>query len=358
MKIFRRIIRLLVAVIVLVALYIGGVILYGTLTDYKRAPESSEREVIRGQGLPPAQIDTTINLLTWNLGYGGLGKEEDFFYDGGKTVRAPRNIWDKDFRGQLHTLLSNDSIDFYLIQEIDRNSHRSYEVDQFDSVLHTLSGYDGAFAMNYDVKFVPVPYFRPMGKVSGGIAIFSKYQPDSAVRYQYPGHFPWPTRIFFLDRCFLAEHYPLANGKELVLIDTHNSAYDESGKVKDQEMAFLKQYITAEYAKGNYVIAGGDWNQCPPSFNNKTFLADSSYHDFIPPSMSFDYLPEGWLWCYDPYHPTNRDVSTPLDVYTFKTIIDFYLISPNIRLLNIHAIDNGFDFSDHQPVVMKIVLLS
>lgn len=339
-----------------VVLYLVGMILYGTITEYKPEPGTSEVVEIKGKAAPASQIDSVINLMSWNIGYGGLGKEMDFFYDGGKTVRAPREIWDKDFQGIYALMESNDSIDFFLIQEIDRDAKRSYEVDMYREVNHILKGYSSSFGLNYDVNFVPVPYTNPMGKVYGGVATYSKYNPAEAKRYQYPGKFPWPTRIFFLDRCFLVQRYPLSNTKELVIINTHNSAYDETGEIKDGEMQFLKSFVDAEYAKGNYVIAGGDWNQCPPNFQNDKFKPKNGYDGFMPPSMSFDYASEGWIWPYDPDVPTNRHLETPFDENTFRTLIDFYLISPNVELIKIKTIDTKFEFSDHQPVLMQVKL--
>lgn len=251
----------------------------------------------------------------------------------------------------------NSDADFYLIQEIDRNSRRSYEVDMVREINHVLQGYSSSFAVNYDVKFVPVPYTNPMGKVFGGVATFSRFTPTVSERVQYPGKFPWPTRIFFLDRCYLTQRYPLSNGKELIVINTHNSAYDETGEIKGGEMNAIKAFVEAEYKKGNYVIAGGDWNQCPPNFQHDKFIPKSGYDGFMPPSMSFDYTPENWLWAYDPDVPTNRHLETPLDENTFRTVIDFFLISPNIKLLKINTIDTKFEYSDHQPVKMQVELM-
>lgn len=354
MKRLKPVLKVLGWLVAGVALYLIGVIIYGTVTEYKPEPGTSEKVDIKGKAQASTTMDSVINLMIWNIGYGGLGKEMDFFYDGGKTVRAPREIWDKDFKGIQSLMESNDSVDFFLIQEIDRNARRSYEVDMYREVNHILKGYSSSFGLNYDVNFVPVPYTHPMGKVYGGVATYGKYKPTESVRYQYPGKFPWPTRIFFLDRCFLAQRYPLANGKELVLINTHNSAYDETGEIKDGEMQFLKKFVDAEYAKGNYVIAGGDWNQCPPNFQNDKFKPKNGYDGFMPPSMSFDYASEGWLWPYDPDVPTNRHLETPLDENTFRTVIDFYLISPNVELLKIKTINTNFEYSDHQPVLMQV----
>ncbi len=357
MKKLKPWLRIVIFIIAIPLLYVVGVIMYGSLTEYKPAPGQTDVLEIKNKGLASAEMDSVLHFMIWNLGYGGLGREEDFFFDGGKTVRAPREIWDKDFRGQYSTITGTDSVDFFLLQEIDICSKRSYEINQYDSLASMLKTYTAAFAVNYDVNFVPKPYLHPFGKVNSGVATFSKYQPASAERIQYPGHFGWPTKIFFLDRCFLIEKYPLKNGKELVVINTHNSAYDESGEIKKQEMEFLRDRLTAEYEKGNYVIAGGDWNQCPPGFNIHTFQT-AEYDAFIPPAMEFGLLPDGWIWCYDPTTPTNRHLDTPLDDNTFKTLIDFYVISPNIKVKKVKTINNGFDFSDHQPVLLTIELVN
>lgn len=352
----RSLLKIILFVVGLAVAFLGGLILYGTITDYKPEPGSSIELPVNAGGKPSSDIDSTINLMSWNVGYGGLGKEMDFFYDGGKAVRAPREIWNKDLAGQIDILTKNDSIDFYLIQEIDQLSKRSYEVNQYDSVYHSLPDYASAFGLNYNVKYVPLPFTNGLGKVYSGIATFSRYTPASAQRYQYPGHFAWPTRIFFLDRCFMPEYFPLSNGKQLVVINTHNSAYDESGEIKKGEMEFLKQYMLEAYKGGNYVIIGGDFNQCPPGFDTKKFLKEEKAHNFIPPAFDDTWLPEGWQFCYDDSQPTNRDLDKPLHDKTFKTIIDYFLISPNVELKSVKTIDAGFDFSDHQPVVMKVKL--
>ena len=31
-------------------------------------------------------------------------------------------------------------------------------------------------------------------------------------------------------------------------------------------MEYLKKMLELEYSQGNYIVVGGDWNQCPPGF--------------------------------------------------------------------------------------------
>ncbi|MGE5457940.1 MAG: endonuclease/exonuclease/phosphatase family protein, partial [Methanococcaceae archaeon] len=207
-----------------------------------------------------------ISLLTWNIGYAGLDKEMDFFFDGGTKVITPIENCRRNIAGIEKFLKNNDTIDFILLQEVDRKSRRSNKINEYDSISKMLTDYKGYFVRNYDVFFVPTPPLTPMGSVLGGIATYSKYIPVSSTRYSLPGDFGFPMQLFYMDRCFITARYRIENGKELVLINTHNEAFDESGEIRMSQMEKLKEFTLNEYKVGNYVIVGGDWNQYPPDF--------------------------------------------------------------------------------------------
>ena len=154
MKKLKPILKIIGWLVLVVVLYLAGVIIYGTITDYKRDPGAIEAAEIKGKASDSKQIDSVITLISWNIGYGGLGKEMDFFYDGGKTVRAPQEIWDKDFAGVQKIMSDNSDADFYLIQEIDRNSRRSYEVDMVREINHVLQGYSSSFALKIQLSLI------------------------------------------------------------------------------------------------------------------------------------------------------------------------------------------------------------
>ena len=70
--------------------------------------------------------------------------------------------------------------------------------------------------------------------------------------------------------------------------------------------------------------------------------------------MDKDYLGPEWTWAYDPELPTNRRVSKPYDrSTTLTTVIDYYLLSPNLELEEVETIDVDFQYSDHQPILLK-----
>ncbi|MEL7020738.1 MAG: endonuclease/exonuclease/phosphatase family protein [Bacteroidota bacterium] len=360
---FRLALRLVLALFSIILLYVGIVLAHGTWSDYQPAA------VLSADASPAATTgeitDSTLSLFIWNLGFGGLGAKSNFFYDNGdfffangRMVRSSESLVSAYNEG-ITQVLGQTKADFFLLQEVDYASKRSYYINQFDNISRIKSDYAAAFAPNYKVSRVPIPVFEPWrayGETNSGLATFSRFTPISSTRYQLPGDHPWPTRIFQLDRCVLWQRYALANGKELVIGNIHNSAYDKGGVLKAQQMAFLKEKITSEYEKGNYVILGGDWNQVPPYFQFDGFMPGKA-GKFSQINIAPDFLDADWQWVYDPTVPTNRKTS---EVYksgeTFITLIDFYLLSPNLRAMTVKGINQNFAYSDHQPVYLEVAL--
>jgi exonuclease III len=79
--------------------------------------------------------------------------------------------------------------------------------------------------------------------------------------------------------------------------------------------------------------------------------------EFRESKFSTDFLNKGWKWSSDPSTPTNRKLNKVYDEKTsYTSVIDFFLISPNINSLSVKTIDTFFEFSDHQPVKMEFSL--
>lgn len=329
-----------------------GFILYSTLTWY-----NPPQELILTENTLPDTIhcDSTLSIMSWNIGYAGLGNNMDFFYDSGKKVRDTRERTKINLDSINHFLKKNTSHTFILIQEVDLHSKRSYFINEMD-VLLNQTAYHSAIAPNYVVGFVPIPPGSPMGQVNSGVMNFSKYLPLNSTRYGYPGMFGWPNRLFNLRRCMLVNRYPTSNGKELILINTHMSAFD-NGSLKKQEMQYLKVFALAEYAKGNYVVIGGDWNQSPPNFPLTQFGENFQVNFFKLTNIDSEFMPNIWKWVFDPQSPTNRYLNEPYTSgKTFKCVIDLFLVSPNVDVKQSKTFDLNFRYSDHNPITMSFRL--
>ena len=350
MKALKKILKALLFLIILLVIGFIGIIIYAVISDYK----PDEKVLISANESPSVIGDSAeISVLTWNIGYCGLDKAMDFFYDGGTKVITPKENCVENLSAVVKLLKSNDSIDFIFLQEVDKNSKRSYKQDEFKTIEGNLDNYSADFAINYKVFFVPLPPASPMGKVLSGITIFGKSKPSLSTRYTFPGEYGFPKQLFMLDRCFLVNRYPLTSGKELIIINTHNEAFDP-GDIRKAQMEYLKNFVLEGYSKGNYIIAGGDWNQCPPDFKPefKANLADTTQM-----VLTSDYLPSDWKWVYDNTNPSERNVIAAFDPSkTTTNIFDFFLLSPNIEKVSVKCINLNFENSDHNPVIIKAKL--
>ncbi|MDR3366492.1 MAG: hypothetical protein LBO71_05960 [Prevotellaceae bacterium] len=318
-----------------------------TFTEYRPAPQ----EVLYSNPQAAKRLPDSISVTSWNIGYGGLGKAADFFYDGGKMVRPDEEDVLKNLQG-IKDFLQAHAGDFLLLQEVDVDSKRSYGIDELRSIAGER--YDDNrrfFAYTYKAWFVPAPFFHPLGRVQAGIATFGAREPHHVVRYAYPNSMPYPRRLFLLKRCFLVCRYATQSGKELVLINTHNSAFD-NGEQRADELEALRRFAVEEYENGSYVAIGGDWNQNPPGYNNR-----ASTEQYTPYAISGSLFPEGWQWVYDKTAETMRFTNQPyVEGQTLTSVVDFFLVSPNVKAAEVTVHRLGFEHSDHNPVTATFVL--
>ena len=352
-------------ILVVLVIYFAVIFIHGWLSDWQPAEGPSAITPDRSSA-KTLITDSILHFAIWNVGYGGLGAESDFFYDdagmwysGSSMVRSPKEVVEKNLRGATDFLKTTQA-DFFLLQEVDMESARSHNLRQYDAYVQALPDFAATFAPNYRCERVPIPLLEPWnayGKVLSGLGTFCRFQPGEAVRYQLPGQYPMPDRMFQLDRCAALHRFATNRGKDLVVINLHNSAYDPGDKIKAIQMPYLRDLALAEFAKGNYVVLGGDWNQCPPHFRFDAFMPGKTQGHVqgnIPP----DFFPEDWIFAYDPTVATNRKAGDPyVKGQTFETLIDFFLVSPNVRVMTVKGMNQGFQFSDHQPVWMEVELL-
>ncbi len=348
----------LLATLCVLLVLVGGLVAWLTLTEYRPEPVEAvevDRGADPGRTLTPGM---ELTLATFNIGYGGLGAESDFFMDGGEQVQPlSKALVEKNLRG-IAALLAEADADICLLQEVDADAKRSYGIDQ-RAVLSQGKGMDTAYALNYSCDFVPFPW-PPIGRVHSGLYTmsgFSLAEGAGANRYALPCPFSWPVCTANLKRCLLVTRIPVAGTeRELVVVNLHLEAYDD-GAGKAAQTAMLMDLLQEEYAAGNYVIAGGDFNCSFPVVDPAAWPILSA-ENYVPGVIDGEALPEGFQWAVDASLPTCRLLNHPLGTEAQDQfyVIDGFILSPNVTLLGVETLDGEFQYSDHNPVRLTVAL--
>ena len=343
------------AILGTVIAFVGGVLIFASATTLK--VKDKEKMEIRSNVTKEIDKSEVLNVMTWNTGYGALDERQDCCWDGGKGVYGESEDVVLENIDALKTKISVENPDIFFVQELDLDSKRSYFVDELESFRSTFSSkYNDSFARNFKAGLVPLPLSQMTGKVDAGIATFSKFTISDAERVQLPIPFKWPMNLFNLKRCLLVTRLPIKDSEnELVMINLHLEAYSsEEGKAKQASM--LMDLMDNEYKKGNYVIAGGDFNQ---TFSHIGFDKYPNNGDWECPVFEESGYPD-FKFMMDDTSPTCRSLKTPLVGYDKDTfqyyMIDGFIVSNNVTVDEIHTLDLGFKNTDHNPVTMNIKL--
>ncbi len=340
-------------VLAIVVIYVSYVFL-----SYNRIPDNQPLKVEGRASKTPMQTGKEYTIITQNCGFGAYSPDFTFFMDGGTQSWAKSRdsvISNTDMAAA--ELMSFDP-DLILLQEVDTDSTRSYHVDQVARFSDFFKDYSRVFALNYHSAFLMYPITQPHGKSNSGIVTYSRPEISSAVRRQLPVSSGF-NKILDLDRCYTVSHIPTDAGNELVLYNLHASAYGGSAKIRTAQLTMLTGDMLSEYEKGNYVICGGDFNH---DFTGNSGIILGNSTDGLGWAQPFpkELLPEGFSQCLD-YNDdtlvaTCRNCDVPYGPDCLTVVVDGFIISDNVSCTELHNIDAGFSYSDHNPVVMKFKL--
>ncbi|WOI53231.1 endonuclease/exonuclease/phosphatase family protein [Parvularcula sp. LCG005] len=323
----------------LVLLCAAGVGLVSCMTP----PDRVWQRPSSGSTVPATE---TISVLTWNLGYGGLGAQSDFVADGGENVLPPsRSVVGQNVK-RIVSELQNTDVDIFLLQELARPSPVNWWTDVLGTVDRTLDAYDRLFYADLYTRWNPPPF-----RFSHGLGVYSRMTASEAEVVPLPLEekdiLPGTKRQYGLLVTRLVPKKPC--GPHWTIIDLHLSAFDESAGLRHAQLEKVMQFATAEYAKGRHVILGGDWNLLlvKTDFPHTTKEKDLFWiHDF-----PADSLPPGWRIAADDRVPSVRTNEKPyVRGENFRGVIDGFVVSPNVRIDNVFARDTDFSATDHQPV--------
>lgn len=363
----KKPLKILLLILLALLLLVGGYVIY-VFASYDRIEDNLALEVHRPETATlqeeqsPVPIGENLTLTSWNIGFGAYTDQYSFFMDGGKYSRAFSESAVIENVTAIGEKLSDLDTDFALIQETDIGSTRSYQVDERKMLVDSLEANRckyWTFAQNYDSPYLFYPVLEPHGASRSGLLTFSDFSITSALRRSLPIQTD-AAKVLDLDRCYCVNRLPAADGRELVLINLHLSAYTTDPAIADQQLAMLYADMVKEYEAGNYVVCGGDFNKDLLGSSPEIFGVSGESYSWAQPLPEED-IPEGFrlIKPFDADNPVAscRNADAPWDPETnFQVTLDGFLVSDNVTVTGQWVVDTQFAYSDHNPVQMRFFL--
>ncbi|MEG2770388.1 MAG: endonuclease [Oscillospiraceae bacterium] len=365
MKALKIALRTILIILLVLIVAVGGYVVY-VQCQYYRINDNQKLEISNPQ-TALLEKETPYTTVTSNIGFGAYDHEYTFFMDSG-IMKDGTEMTGTHGRAESETAvirntenaltaLQNLNADFYLVQEVDTDSTRSFHINQKDTLQNGFKNHSANFAENFHSAYLAYPFLDTHGIANAGLLTLSNKNISEAVRRSYPVDNSFFTKFFDLDRCFSVSRVTVNGGKDLVIINSHMSAYDKGGTIRAAQLKMLNDVLADEYKKGNYVIVGGDFNHAL----GDTVEAFKSEQQVPPWIVKFDEkdLTEGFTLVTatnDQTVPTCRGCDIP---YTkgvnYVSVVDGFIVSDNISA-TAENIDEDFVFSDHNPVKLTFSL--
>lgn len=357
MKKMKRWVKVLLCIVLAFVLVVGAYVAY-VFIDYHRIGDM-ELTPEGDAAAPELAAGKRYTVLSYNIGFGAYEDDYGFFMDGGteswawSEERLTANV------DAIAAFLAQQKADFYLLQEVDIDSTRSYHVDERQPIYQALPGMSHVFAQNYDSPFLMYPLTQPHGASKSGLLTFSPAAISSAKRVELPIENS-VMKLVDLDRCYSVSRIPVDDSKELILYNLHLSAYTSDGTIATEQLKLLLADMQAEYEAGNWCVAGGDFN--------KDLLGDSVVW-FGEADQDYSWaqpIPDGIFDGYDvtlaaPLDedapvPSCRNADSAYHEGQYVLTVDGFMVSKNVAVESAEVIDTGFRWSDHNPVKMVFTL--
>ena len=383
-KIVKRVVVVSLMAVGTLVLAAGGYVGY-VLLSYNRIGDK-ELQIDHKSTLETVKVGETYKAMTYNIGFGAYSQDYTFFLDTGydengnatcghySTAKSKNHV-NFNTNGAISAVL-NENPDFVMFQEVDTDSTRSYHVNQDKRIVESFVEFDHTHAVNFHTAFLPYPLYDMHGYVNAGLTTLSRYKMQYAERKQYTVDNGF-SKYIDLDRCFSYSIINVDNGKKLYAVNSHMSAYDEGGLIRNKQVEELNLFLKERKENGDYVVIGGDWNHDLLTYNpdfsydveNRPFAQKTKTPDWV--AYFFDKegktpLTEGYNVVASDNTPTCRNNDIEWEPgKTFTCCIDGFIVSDNVEVVNHKNVQtkngdkgyDGFAFSDHDPAYLEFKLL-
>ncbi|MEF8849482.1 MAG: endonuclease/exonuclease/phosphatase family protein [Candidatus Bipolaricaulota bacterium] len=293
-----------------------------------------------------------IKILNWNVQF-MAGKGYYFYYEGGSDTRPTSEDIIRTTE-EVTRVIKEENPDIILLQEVDDGAKRTDHEDQLNNLLARLPDDYGSHASAFYWKAAFSPHPKILGSVGMKLSVISRYKIESAVRYQLalkPDN--WFVRQFDLKRAVLEVVLPRDSAKDLVVFNTHLTAFAFGSDVRSRQVEEIKSLLNEKSSNGNPWVIGGDFNLEPPGpkVERKGSEVIKPLFDEYRAVPGYEEVngasPEDWYT----HFPNDPDIKSP------NKTIDYFFLSDNLSLGE-HYVrqEDTLDISDHLPVIAEVSL--
>ena len=359
----RKAIKIILIILIAAVLAVGAYVAY-VFISYHRIEDNQPAAVDNSKAASESlKTGEDLTITTWNIGFGAYVQDYSFFMDGGEESRAKSEELLLKNLDDINATIEKCNSDLYILQEVDIGGTRTWHVDESKIIRDNFADMSYSFAQNYDSPYLFYPITSPHGANKSGIVTLSRAKITDSLRRSFPVQDGF-KKILDLDRCFNVTRIPADNGRELVLINAHLSAYTTDPTVNVRQLEMIYTTMQDEYEAGNYVICGGDFNKDLLGDSSKMFegVALSAEENWCTPFPVED-IPDGisLVAAYDETDrvPSCRNADIGYEKgRTFVCTVDGFLVTDNVKVNGSKVQNEEFMCSDHNPVTMNFTLRS
>jgi endonuclease/exonuclease/phosphatase family metal-dependent hydrolase len=253
--------RVAIGVVVLLAVLLVAILAFAWFGNYN--PEPQEPVAVGCTGSPPeVRVGVPFRMISWNLRQ-GASRRRPLPDEGGAPTTVPR----AEIEQTLETItaaLANEAAQIYLLQEVDRNSRRTHNIDQLDHYLTFAADRCHAAAPYHRSRYALNSVGTRIGQVDMELALLTQVAIQSATRIQLPLiDETLILRQFDIKPAILVAEIPV-EGLEMPMsvAVTHLSAPPQQSEGLERQIAALDAWMGSRPPGQPWILAG-DLNLLP-----------------------------------------------------------------------------------------------
>lgn len=302
-----------------------------------------------------------IKILSYNIQF-MAGKKYFFFFEGG-TDSMPSFDDVTQTTMKIAKVIRDEDPDIILLQEVDDGAKRTQYQDQLAALLSLLPEDYSCHTSAFYWKSTYVPHPKIMGAVGMKLSVISKYKINKAIRYQLP---LLPANIvyqqFNVKRAILESRFPVQNGRELFVLNTHLHAFAYGTDIIEKQISQIEEILNHLDQHGNPWILGGDFNLLPPGQYQFLPQEAKSYlnplTELIPLYKKYNAVIPDFRKINETEHKKWFTINPNLPSYNNPLAsIDNIFFSKGLKLFDRYVRQHDtLSISDHLPVVAEIII--